>query len=195
MAVHTYSSQPSGRPPQGVAPRRLTAVGAVEAIVLPAERNRLAVGCNEAAVGDGDPMGVTGQITQHLLGPCERRLAIGHPFGAPQPACRRRENTAPARVPLRGRPAIGVTPPPGTSDNAGCRRSCTRSPYGRTPRSRSVRRAPRAPPCDSARLHSSPSIARGSHAPDWPHAKQGRDRGKYPRPPELVEPWPAALRR
>src|SRR6516164_5497027 len=27
MAVHTYSSQPSGRPPQGVAPRRLTLLG------------------------------------------------------------------------------------------------------------------------------------------------------------------------
>src|SRR5215469_476014 len=49
--------------------------------------------------------------------------------------------------------------------------------------------------CDSARSHSSPSIARGSHGSDWPHAKQGRDRGGCPRPPELVEPWPAVLRR
>src|SRR5580693_535989 len=50
-------------------------------------------------------------------------------------------------------------------------------------------------PCDSARSHSSPSIARGSHARGWPCAKQDRDRGECPRAPELVEPWPAALRR
>ena len=31
-------------------PHRLPAVGAAEAIVLPTKRNRLAVGCNEAAV-------------------------------------------------------------------------------------------------------------------------------------------------
>src|SRR4249920_1105162 len=64
-----------------------------------------------------------------------------------------------------------------------------------TPRSRSVRHARRAPPCDSARSHSSPSIARGSDARGWPRAKQDRDREECPRPPELVEPWPAALRR
>src|SRR4029077_1501078 len=52
-----------------------------------------------------------------------------------------------------------------------------------------------APPCDSARSHSSPSIGRGSYARCWPHATQDRDRGECPRPPELVEPWPAALRR
>src|SRR6266849_7223414 len=109
-------------------------------------------------------------------------------------ACTRRESTAPATAPLRGRPAIGVTPHPGTLGNAGCDRSCRRSRYGRTPRSRSVRHARRAPPCDSARSHSSPSIARGSHARGWPRARQDRDRGECPRPPELVEPWPAALR-
>src|SRR6266849_4338299 len=45
------------------------------------------------------------------------------------------------------------------------------------------------------RSHSSPSIARGSHARGWPRARQDRDRGECPRLPELVEPWPAALRR
>src|SRR5262249_33427872 len=29
----------------------------------------------------------------------------------------------------------------------------------------------------------------------WPHAKPDRDRAECPRPPGLVEPWPAALRR
>jgi hypothetical protein len=42
-----------------VKPHRLPAARAANAIVLPAERNRAAVGCNEAAVRDGDAMGVT----------------------------------------------------------------------------------------------------------------------------------------
>src|ERR1700675_3727361 len=52
-----------------------------------------------------------------------------------------------------------------------------------------------APPYDSARSPSSPSADRGSHARGWPHATQARDRGECPRPPELVEPRPAGLRR
>src|SRR5258707_9102020 len=102
---------------------------------------------------------------------------------------------APATAPLRVRPAIGATPRPDTSDNAGCDRSCRRSGYGRTPCSRSVRLGRRAPPCDSARSHSSPSTARVSRARGWPRARRDRDRGECPRPPELVEPWPAALHR
>ena len=35
---------------------------------------------------------------------------------------------------------------------------------------------------------SSPSTGRGSRARGWPHAKRGRGRGKYPRPPDLAEP-------
>src|SRR5215831_8310859 len=65
-------------------PHRLPAVGAADAIVLATERNRLAVGCNEAAIRDGDAMGVTGDISQHLLWPCERRLAVDPPLDTPQ---------------------------------------------------------------------------------------------------------------
>ena len=103
-------------------------------------------------------------------------------------ACRRRESTGRATAPLRGRPAIGVTPQPGTSGNAGCGRNCTRSGYGGTPRSRSARHGRRAPPCGSARSRSSPSTDRGSHGRGWPRAKRDRGRGGCPRPPELVEP-------
>jgi len=67
----------------GVKPHRLPAARAANAIVLPAERNRTVVGCNEAAVRDGDAMGIAGEIAQHLLGPCERRLAIDDPPDAP----------------------------------------------------------------------------------------------------------------
>jgi len=65
-------------------PHRLPAAGAVDALVLPAERNGAVVGCNEAAVRDGNPVGVTGEIAQHLLGPSERRFAIDHPLDPPQ---------------------------------------------------------------------------------------------------------------
>jgi hypothetical protein len=79
-------------------------------------------------------------------------------------ACTRPESTAPAIAPLRVRPAIGATPRPDTLGNAGCGRNCRRSRFGRTLGSRSARHARRAPPCDSARSHSTPSIGRGSHA-------------------------------
>ena len=39
----------------------------------------IVVECDEPAVGDRDTMGVTGEIAQDLLGPCEWRLAIDHP--------------------------------------------------------------------------------------------------------------------
>jgi hypothetical protein len=43
-------------------PHGLPAARAVDAIVLPAERDAGVVGCNEAAVRDGETMGVTGEI-------------------------------------------------------------------------------------------------------------------------------------
>ena len=65
-------------------PHRLPSVGAVDAIIFPAERDRVVIGCNEATVRDGDPMGVTGEIAQDLFGSRERSLAIDHPADAPQ---------------------------------------------------------------------------------------------------------------
>src|SRR6516225_1775690 len=64
---------------------RLPAARAVDAIVLPTERDAGVVGCNEAAVRDGDTMRVTGEIAQHLLGSRERRLAVDYPVDASQP--------------------------------------------------------------------------------------------------------------
>ena len=63
----------------GVKPHRPPAARAVDAVVLPAERDAGVVGCNEAAVRDGDTMRVTGEIAQHLLGSCERRQGSGRP--------------------------------------------------------------------------------------------------------------------
>src|SRR5258707_15768967 len=67
-----------------VKPHGLPTTRARGAVVLPPGRNRAVVGCNEAAVRDGDAMGVTGEIAQHLLGPCEWRFAIDYPLDAPQ---------------------------------------------------------------------------------------------------------------
>jgi hypothetical protein len=43
-----------------VKPHRLPTARTVDARVLPAERDAGVVGCNEAAVRDGDTVGVTG---------------------------------------------------------------------------------------------------------------------------------------
>ena len=67
-----------------VKPHRLPVARPVDAIVLPAERDAGVVGCNEAAVRDGDPVSVTGKIAQHLLRSRERRLAVDDPLDAPQ---------------------------------------------------------------------------------------------------------------
>ena len=57
---------------------------AVLAIVLPGEAD-LAVGeSDQAAVGDGDAMGVAAEIAEHLLGAGERRLGEDHPVDAGQ---------------------------------------------------------------------------------------------------------------
>ena len=51
----------------------LVAVGALDPIVLVPERDADRVGGDEPAVGDRDPVGVAGQIGQHL--PRARRTA------------------------------------------------------------------------------------------------------------------------
>src|SRR3974390_2948616 len=67
-----------------VKPHRLPTARTVDAIVLPPERDAGVVGCDEAAVRDGDTVGLTGKIAQHLLRSRERRLAIDDPLDAPQ---------------------------------------------------------------------------------------------------------------
>jgi hypothetical protein len=64
-------------------PHHLLAVGVVEAIVPPGERDRLAAGCND---GDGDPMGVTGQTAAPAraprTAPCSRLTHLMRRSGA-----------------------------------------------------------------------------------------------------------------
>ena len=48
--------------------------------VPPSEAHLSVVEAEESSVGDGNPMGVPGQILQHMFGPSERRLGIDHPL-------------------------------------------------------------------------------------------------------------------
>ena len=48
--------------------------------VPPSEAHLSVVEAEESSVGDGNPMGVPGQILQHMFGPSERRLGVDHPL-------------------------------------------------------------------------------------------------------------------
>ena len=56
----------------------LVAAGA--AVILPFESHAGLVEGNETAVGDGDTVGVAGQIGQHRLGAAEGALGVDDPF-------------------------------------------------------------------------------------------------------------------
>ena len=65
----------------GGQPHDLLPVAGLDAVVLPAEGDRLGIGADQAAVRDGDAMGVAAEIGQHRLGAAEGRLGVDHPFG------------------------------------------------------------------------------------------------------------------
>lgn len=58
----------------------LLTVGAFTAVILVAERDACAVEGDQAAVGDGDPVGIARQIGEDGFGPGERRLRIDNPW-------------------------------------------------------------------------------------------------------------------
>src|SRR5712692_7068967 len=86
--------KPSGRTQEaadelvGVEGHRLSFV--MVAIILPQEADAAVGESEEAAVGDGDAMGIAGEIIEHLLGSAERSLGIDDPGNGPQAAGRRR---------------------------------------------------------------------------------------------------------
>ncbi len=57
----------------------LVAITALGAIVFPLEGDATLIAGNEAAVADGDPMGVARQVSKYGLGSGERSLGIDHP--------------------------------------------------------------------------------------------------------------------
>jgi len=57
----------------------LVALAAFEPVVLPLEGDALVVACEQAAIGDGNAMGVAGEIAQDFLRPAEGALAVDSP--------------------------------------------------------------------------------------------------------------------
>ncbi len=57
----------------------LVAITPLGAIVFPLEGDATLIAGDEAAVADGDPMGVAGQVGEHSFGSGERPLGIDHP--------------------------------------------------------------------------------------------------------------------
>ena len=55
-------------------------IAAFDPIVLPLEGDAVAVEGDQATVGDGDAVGVAGEIGQHRLGFAERAFSIDDPF-------------------------------------------------------------------------------------------------------------------
>ena len=62
----------------------LVSIAPLNAIVLPFEGNARAVAGDQAAVGDGNAVGVTRQIGQHGLRSAERALCVDDPLGLAQ---------------------------------------------------------------------------------------------------------------
>ena len=62
----------------------LVSIAAFDPVVLPPEGDALLVECDQAAVGDGDTVGIAREIGQHGLGTTERSLAVDHPLGLAQ---------------------------------------------------------------------------------------------------------------
>ena len=58
----------------------LLAITGLDAVILPAERDCIGVGADQAGVRDRHAVSVTAEIGQHRLRAAERRLGVDHPF-------------------------------------------------------------------------------------------------------------------
>src|SRR5437762_1853906 len=70
----------------------------VVAIVLPQEADAAVGESDEAAVGDGDAMGIAGEVIEYLFGSAERPLGIDDPGNGPQRPQAAGERVSPAAV-------------------------------------------------------------------------------------------------
>jgi hypothetical protein len=69
----------------------LIAARPLDPVILPPEGDAGVVGCDQAAIGDGDPVGVARQIGEHGPGAAERPFGIDHPIDLAQRRQMRRE--------------------------------------------------------------------------------------------------------
>src|SRR5262249_60670804 len=60
------------------------ALGTFDPVIVPFEGDASFVTCNEAAVGDGDPVSIAGEITQNFLGAAKWAFAVHPPLALAQ---------------------------------------------------------------------------------------------------------------
>src|SRR5262249_25113076 len=70
----------------GIERQRCVPAGPLDPVVLVAEGHTILAGCDQAAIGDRDTMGIARQVSQYLLWPAERLLGVDDPVGrGPRP--------------------------------------------------------------------------------------------------------------
>ncbi len=62
----------------------LCAITSLDAVVLPVESHGVAIGTDQPVVGDRNPMRISAEIGQHLLGPAKGWFGIDDPVGFAQ---------------------------------------------------------------------------------------------------------------
>jgi hypothetical protein len=81
-AVWKHMEEKSSDKLVGMKTHDLLTVATVATIILPSKGDMVAIGMNDAAVCDGDTMGVAAEIGEHLIWTAEWRLRIDNPFNA-----------------------------------------------------------------------------------------------------------------
>jgi N-terminal domain of anti-restriction factor ArdC len=94
----------------GCEPHDLLPRVAIDAVILVLERDAGAVAGKQAAVGEGDAVGIARQIGQHGLGAAEGAFAVDHPFDPAlrQPLGRERPLYRPRRRASPDQPAAAA---------------------------------------------------------------------------------------
>jgi hypothetical protein len=62
----------------------VVSLGPFEAVILPLEGNAVVVERDQAAVGDGNTVGIAGEVAQNFLGSAEGSFAVNHPVTVAQ---------------------------------------------------------------------------------------------------------------
>jgi hypothetical protein len=75
----------------------LVTIAALDPVILPSEGDAVLIEGDQAAVGDGDAVGIARQIGQHRLGAAEWTLGIDDPFRLQSGARNAANDCAPAR--------------------------------------------------------------------------------------------------
>ena len=83
-AVGQHMDQEAADELVGIECHQLVASVGLGPIILPFEGHALAVEGDEPAVGDSDPVRVTGQVGEHSVGSAKRPLGLDHAFDLPR---------------------------------------------------------------------------------------------------------------